>query len=157
MMSFAVPIILRLLGLFGVKLSPFAAGAIVAGAIAVLFAGYSGWLVHRGYAWANSKCEAAALQSKIDALELDRDAGRAALADARLRVLGIERQANADKEGTAAYVEDLKKRFASACAITDDDLRGMRIIPPGGAAAGAAAGGRFPDAAGRAAKGRARR
>lgn len=151
-MSVAIPIIIRLLGLFGVKLSPFVAGAMVAGVIAVAFAGYSGWLVHRGYDWADGKCEARALQSKIDALEADRDAGRAALADARLRQAGIELQANAEKQGTAVYVEGLKARFASACALNDDDLRGMRVIAPSGAAAGAATGRRFPDAAGRRAK-----
>jgi len=146
-MSVAIPIIIRLLSLFGIKLSPFVAGAIVAGVIIIAFAGYSGWLVHRGYAWAGGKCEARALQSKIDALEADRDAGHAALADARLRSAGIELQANAEREGTAAYVEDLKARFASACAITDDDLRGLRIVPRGGAAAGSAARGESLDAA----------
>ena len=153
-MTAAIPIIIRLLSLFGIKLSPFAAGAIVAGVIAVAFAGYSGWLVHRGYAWAEGKCEAAALQSKIDALERDRDATRSALADARLRTAAIELQANAEKEGTANYVEQLKANFSSACAIIDDDLRGMRIVAPGGGAARAAAGRGFLDEARRRAKGR---
>ncbi|WFU19438.1 hypothetical protein [Bradyrhizobium sp. CB3481] len=53
--------------------------------------------------------------------------------DARLRTATIELQANADKEGTAIYVEQLKARFESACAITNDELRGMRIKPEGGA------------------------
>jgi hypothetical protein len=152
-MSAVIAFIIRVLALFGVSLSPSAAGAIVAGGVALLLGGGSLALYAKGYAAADAKCDAAALQSKIDVLEADRDAARRALADARLRAASIELQANADKEGTAVYVEQLKTRFASACAITDDDLRGMRIKPPGGAAKGIAAGKRFLDAARRGAKG----
>lgn len=100
-MSVAIPVLIRLLSLFGVSLSPFAAGAIVAGAIAIAFAGYSGWLVHRGYDWAETKCEAATLREHNQQLESrlaekarqiaiingiqQRDAKRAADAEATLR------------------------------------------------------------------------
>lgn len=151
-MSAAIAFIIRVLALFGVSLSPFAAGAIVAGGAALLLGGGSLALYAKGYAAADAKCDAAALQSKIDVLEADRDAARRALADARLRAAAIELEANADKEGTAVYVKQLEARFASACAITDDDLRGMRIKPPG-AAARAAAGAGLLDAARRRAKG----
>jgi hypothetical protein len=75
------------------------------------------------------------------ALERDAEVPRSALAEARLRAAGIELQSNAERAETANYVEQLKARFESACAITDDDLRGMRVRSgeaPDGAAKGAA-------------------
>lgn len=146
----AIAVIIRLLSLFGVRLSPFAGGAIVAGLVALAIGGAGVTLWVNGYHAAESKCEAAALRSKIAALERDAEVARNALADARLRAAGIELQSNAEKAETATYVEQLKARFASACAITDDDLRGMRIPAPS-VEKGAAAGSRVLDAAGRAA------
>lgn len=63
-MSVAVGIAIRLLGLFGVSLSPFWGGAILAALLATAFAGYSGYLVHRGYDWAEGKCEAQQLSDR---------------------------------------------------------------------------------------------
>jgi hypothetical protein len=156
-MSAVIAFIIRVLALFGVSLSPFAAGAIVAGGFAALLGGGSLALYAKGYAAADGKCDAAALQSRVDVLEADRDAARRALADARLKATSIELQANADKEGTAVYVEQLKADFKSVCAITDDDLRGMRVKQRGRAASGIAAGGRLLDAARRRAAGSAGR
>lgn len=100
-MSIAVSIVIRLLALFGVSLSPFAAGAAVAGLIAVGFAGWSGFMVHTGYAWAESDCDAERLRSANAQLESTlkekdrqlafvnamqaRDAARAAEAEGRLQ------------------------------------------------------------------------
>ena len=153
-MSAAIPIVIRLLSLFGFRLSPFAGGAIVAGGIMLAIVGTGLAVYAKGYRAAETKCEAAALQSKIDALERDADIARSALADARLRSATIQLQAEAEQRGTANYVEQLKAHYSSACAINDDDLRGMRIErgeAPGSAEKGAAAGGRLLDAAGRAA------
>lgn len=148
-MSVIIPLVIRVLALFGVRLSPFAGGAIVAGLVALALGGASFALYLKGYHAAEATCEAAALRSQIAALERDAAVARDALADARLRAAGIELQSNAEKAETQNYVEQLKARFASACAINDDDLRGMRINVAPGAAAGAAAGGRRADAPGR--------
>ncbi|MBR0695937.1 protease IV [Bradyrhizobium lablabi] len=129
-MSWIVAIVVRLAGLAGITLSPFAAGALFAGALAIVIggAGLAGGLelYNAGYRAADSAWRAKNLQARIDALEVDQDAARRALADARLKVAAIEKQSAEDKQGTADYVEDLKKRFQAACAITDDDLRGLR-------------------------------
>ncbi len=125
-MSVAIGIVIRLLGLCGVSLSPFLAGAIVAGLVAG-GAGLAGLhLYNAGYRSADEKCDAAALRSQLEAVRRDRDAARLAERDALGKTALIEKQANDDKEGTAAYVEQLKAHFQNACALTDDDLRGMR-------------------------------
>lgn len=125
-MSAIVGLIVRGLGLVGVSLSPFWAGAIVMGAIAAAAGGVGVHLYNAGWNSADAHWQAKALQSQIDALTMDRDQARAALSDERLRVADIERQANADKEGTSVYVDELKKTFAAACALDDADLRFLR-------------------------------
>ncbi|SDC06085.1 hypothetical protein SAMN05216337_1001154 [Bradyrhizobium brasilense] len=146
-MSLIVPIILRLAALAGLKLSPFAAGAALAGVLAVALAGAGAAtglkIYNAGQSSAESECQAAALQARIDTLEADQAIGRRALADARLKVTALEEQSEQDRKGTADYVEDLKKSYQAACALTDDDLRGLRAQGRAGrgpAAKGAAGG-----------------
>lgn len=153
----AIAVIIRLLCLFGFRLSPFAAGAIAAGLIVAGAGGVALHLYNAGYRSADEKCDAASLRSQLEAVRIDRDAARLAERDAIGKSALIEHQANADKEGTAAYVEQLKAHFANACALTDDDLRGMRAQAGAGRTAKrAAASGRVPDAARRGATDRAR-
>ena len=98
--------------------------------IAALLGGFGvgAWKIYdAGYAAAGSKCEAEALQSKLDAMQKDRDNARAAAADASLKLAALEAQSKIEEERTAAYVEDLKNHPAPGCALTCDDLRGMRI------------------------------
>lgn len=122
-MSVAVAIVVRILGLFGVSLSPFVAGAIVAGVIAAAAGFVSLHLYNAGWHAADNAWQAKALQSQIDALTEDRDQARRALGDERLKVASIELQSSAAKEETETYVENLKKTFAAACALDDADIR----------------------------------
>lgn len=95
------------------------------------------WVGHHQMA---SECHedevAAALQSKIDAANEDRDAARAAAADASLKLAAIQKQSEDDKERTDQYVHELENRPAAKpddknpCGLTDDDLRGMRATGP---------------------------
>lgn len=133
-MSVAVGFIIRLLGLFGISLSPFLAGAIVAGLIAGAFGFYSYKLYDAGYSSAEGECQAAALQSKIDALEMDRDNAQLAAKAAAMKLASIEKATEENKGRTDAYVAELEKRAsapqpdgskASGCGLTPDDLRGM--------------------------------
>lgn len=57
--------------------------------IAGVLAGLSiaGGLVTTGYNWASSKCEAAALRAKLDAVTIERDAVNTRLADAAKRLI----------------------------------------------------------------------
>lgn len=100
-MSAAVGIVIRLLGLFGVSLSPFAAGAIVAGLIAVGFAGWSGFMVHKGYAWAEAEC----------------DAERLGAENARLASTLKE------KDRQLAIVNAVQARDAARAKVAEDALR----------------------------------
>lgn len=128
-MSAAIALVIRVLALFGVSLSPFAAGAILA-AVAIGAAGVGGLRIYEaGRNAAEIKCEAAALEAQLRATEIDRDASVKALGDARLRTAAVERQASDEQERTAAYVATLEKQAGAACALNDDDLRGMRIVP----------------------------
>jgi hypothetical protein len=151
MSALAIALITRLSGLFGLKLSEFWAGAIAAALLAAGLGLYSWRLYDAGYASAEGKCEAAALQSQIDALQADRDNAMAAARDAALRLASIEKQAHDNDERTAAYVAELEARKQdgkpNACALTCDDLRGMRIVSkacPAGPRPAAGAGAVFP-------------
>ncbi len=142
-MSAAVALLVRILGLFGVSLSPFVAGAVLAAVIAAGAGLFGLHLYNAGYASADSAWQAKALQSQIDALVADRDLARRALGDERLRTAAIELQSTADKEGTAVYVEQLKTSFAAACALNDADIDFLRkrAGPGRGQARAAGAGG----------------
>lgn len=139
-MSALVAIALRLFGLFGIKLSPFIGGAIVAGLVAA-GAGLVGLHIYNsGWNNADALWRAKALQSRIATLEADRDNAQKALGDARLRLAAIEAQSNADKEGTANYVKTLEAHFSAACALDDADIDFLRkgIAGPGRARPGSA-------------------
>jgi len=110
-----------------VGVPPIVIEIVVLAALFLAFAGVGIHVYDAGYAAADSKCEAAALQAKLDALQKDRDDARAAAADASLKLAAVQAQTDAEKEQTDAYIAELEKRPApSNCALTDDDLRGMR-------------------------------
>lgn len=152
-MSALIGVIVQLAGLAGVKLSPFKAGALVAGVLALLIgaallaAGVH--LFNAGYAKADGAWREKALDAQLAAARKDLAEANRAAGDAVLRARAIEQQAEQERAGTDAYVEDLRKQNAAlagsgkpnACALSCDDLRGMRIASP--ACTGAAR----PDAA----------
>ncbi|UGY23701.1 hypothetical protein HU675_0038110 [Bradyrhizobium septentrionale] len=135
----------RVAGLFGLKISGFAAGAIVAGLIAAAL-GASGFkLYEMGRSAAEAECQTAALQSQIDAANADKENAQKAAAEAKLKAAGLESRAADEKERTADYVKELEQRAAKAeadaaaahlpppvngDALTCDDLRGMRAHLP---------------------------
>ncbi|UGY23080.1 hypothetical protein HU675_0034755 [Bradyrhizobium septentrionale] len=104
-MSWIVAIVIRLAGLAGVSLSPFAAGALIAGGLAVLAGGAAisgaAHLYNAGFSSADAKCEAAQvaeqnaqLQARLEEKDRQlvfanalqqRDAKRAAEAEAQLK------------------------------------------------------------------------
>lgn len=122
-MSMIVGLIVRGAGLFGFSLSPFMAGAIMAGVLAAAFGVYSAKVYFAGYHSAEAKCEAAALRAKIAAMKADLDAAQAAAKDADARADAIRAEAETTKELTNAYIAELAKRPNGACALNDADLR----------------------------------
>jgi hypothetical protein len=107
--------------------SPIVIEAIVFGALLLAFAGVGLHVYDKGYASAENKCQADALQAELEAVQKDLDNARAAAADASLKLAALQASADAEKEQTDAYVADLAKRPAPSCALTCDDLRGLRI------------------------------
>jgi len=130
MTALAFRAVLFVAGLFGVRLSDFAAGAIAAAVTVAAIAGgisYIAFTAYRhGVEKTEAKWQARALQSKLDAANADLAAARTAAADAALRARAIEAQSQIEMEGVAEYVEELKTRAAPACLLTDADLRGLR-------------------------------
>src|SRR4051812_23958227 len=108
-MSLIVSAIVWIAGRFGINLSGFAAGALVAAGLFLAFGAYSYKLYEAGRSSAQSECEADALRSQLDAVKADRDRARLAAASASLRMAAIEAAANVDNEGTAKYVEELQQ------------------------------------------------
>ncbi|MET4170948.1 type II secretory pathway pseudopilin PulG [Bradyrhizobium sp. LA6.1] len=149
--------IVQLAGLAGVKLSPFKAGAIVAGVLALvigisaLVAGVH--LYNAGYAAADGAWREKALDAQLAAARADQAAARLAAADAEARADKILHQAEQEKAGTDAYVDQLQKQNAAlaaagkpnACGLTCADLRGLRIKSAACAAPPRAAAGGQPD------------
>jgi hypothetical protein len=86
-----------------------------------------------GFRVSDERAALANLKSQLAAVEQDRGNARKAAADAALRGAAIEANAAVEKESTDAYIRDLESRPNTACALTDDDLRGMRAIRPGDA------------------------
>ncbi|GIQ73174.1 hypothetical protein [Bradyrhizobium sp. RD5-C2] len=104
-MSWVVAIVMRLAGLAGVNLSPFAAGALCAGGLAVVAGGAAiaggAHLYNAGFGSAEAKCEAAQvaaqnaqLQARLEEKDRQlvfanalqqRDAKRAAAAEAQIQ------------------------------------------------------------------------
>jgi len=81
--------------------SKFAAGAIIAGLLATAFVGWSGYLVHYGYEWAQGKCEAASLKLKNEQLAT----------------------ALAEKERELAAANEIQKQDAQRAADAETQLR----------------------------------
>jgi hypothetical protein len=143
-MSAVIAVVVQLAGLAGVRLSPFWAGAALAGAIALVLGGCAlGAGVHlynAGYASADGKWREKALEAQLAAARADLDAANRAAGDEALRAASIQQQAEQERAGTDAYVEELKQRAAGACTLTCDDLRGLRIKSNACAAAAGPAG-----------------
>jgi hypothetical protein len=114
---------------------PIAIEAVVFGLLLLAFTGAGFKIYDAGYAAADSKCQAAALQSQLAAVEADRDNARSAAADASLKLAALEANSTIEQERTAEYVDELEGRAAAAksegrpnaCALTCDDMRGLRI------------------------------
>jgi hypothetical protein len=101
MMSAALKVLQLGASLFGLRLSPFATGALAAAGLAIGLAGAAGYLVHLGAGRAEQACEAGTLRAQNDALAAElrdkqrslalingiaeRDAVRAEAAEAQLR------------------------------------------------------------------------
>lgn len=117
-----IPFLARITGV-----SPIVIEAVVLGLLLLAFAGFGVKIYDAGYSAADSKCQAAALQSQLDAVRKDRDDARQAAADASLKLTALKAQSKEEEERTADYVAELEKRPAPNCALTCDDLRGMRI------------------------------
>jgi hypothetical protein len=144
-MSAIIAVVVQLAGLAGIRLSPFWAGAALAGIVALMLGGCAlGAGVHlynAGYAAADGKWREKALEAQLAAVQADRDAAKRAAADEALRAASIQQQAEQERAGTDAYVEELKSHVVGACALSCDDLRGMRIKSGACAAAAGSAGG----------------
>ncbi|WP_316172158.1 MULTISPECIES: protease IV [unclassified Bradyrhizobium] len=117
-----IAVLARLTGL-----SPIVLEAIALGLLLIAFAGVGIHVYDAGYAAADSQCQAAALRAQLAAAAKDRDDARVAAADASLKLAAIQQQSKVEEERTADYVAELEKRPAPSCALTCDDLRGMRI------------------------------
>ncbi|MDI3559558.1 protease IV [Bradyrhizobium sp. Arg816] len=145
--------IVRLAGLAGVKLSPFWAGAALAGALALIIGASATaagvHLYNAGYAAADGAWREKALDAQLAAARKDLLEANRAAGDAALRAGAIEQKAEQEKAGTDAYVDELQRRNAAlaaagkpnACGLTCDDLRGMRIKSAACAAPAGSAGG----------------
>lgn len=124
-MSAVVGLAIRLLGLFGVSLSPFWGGAIVAGLIAAAIGGAGLHLYNAGWHSADNQWQARALQSKLDAANADLDNMKRAAADASLRAEAIEGDLSTERGRTASYVDYLRTHKVGGCDLGDPDISGM--------------------------------
>ncbi|TFV34539.1 protease IV [Bradyrhizobium frederickii] len=156
-MSAVIAGLVQLAGVAGVRLSPFWAGAALAGVLALLIgSGATAAGVHlynAGYAAADSAWREKALEAQLAAARKDLQEANRAAADAVLRARAIEQQAEQERAGTDAYVDELTRQNAAlaaagkpnACGLTCTDLRGMRIKSAACAAETGSAGGPSAD------------
>ncbi|MEY9674561.1 hypothetical protein [Bradyrhizobium elkanii] len=104
-MSWVVAILMRLAGVAGVNLSPFAAGALFAGGLAVLAGGAAvaagAHLYNAGFSSADAKCEAAQVAEQNAQLQ------------ARL----------AEKERQLVFANSLQQRDAKRAAAAEEQLK----------------------------------
>lgn len=107
-----------------IPLVPYARLA-VAGAVIAL--GASCYLA--GIGSAQSVCETAELRDRLAAVTFERDAARTAAEDASRRSLILDQGLYDSQERTNAYETTLASRPDAGCALTDDDLRGVRGGP----------------------------
>ncbi|WLB43006.1 protease IV [Bradyrhizobium ottawaense] len=156
-MSALIAGLVQLARLAGVRLSPFWAGAALASVLALLIGGGATaagvHLYKAGYAAADGAWREKALEAQLAAARKDLLEANRAAADAVLRARAIEQQAEQERAGTDAYVDDLRKQNAAlaaagkpnACGLTCADLRGMRIKSAACAAEAGSAGGAGSD------------
>jgi outer membrane murein-binding lipoprotein Lpp len=110
---------LALLGLSPLK-------ALMIGSIVLAGLAFVGGVWKSGYNYAQRACEAAALRSKIEAMQTDMRAATEAAASADRARAEIEATSAEDKKRIEQYEQELRKRPAAACTLGDDDLRWLR-------------------------------
>ena len=75
-----------------------------------------------GFRVADNRAEAAALRSKLEAAEVDRDAANQSAERLERDRQELARAAEEDQRRIATYEEALKARPNAACTLTDDDF-----------------------------------
>ena len=75
-----------------------------------------------GFRVADNRAEAAALRSKLEAAEVDRDAANQSAERLERDRQELARAAGEDQRRIATYEEALKARPNTACTLTDDDF-----------------------------------
>ena len=124
MTAIVVDIIVKLAGLFGVRLSPFIGGAILAAVVAVGFAGYSAYVFEAGYSHAASKCEADALRKENAALTAELIEKRRELAAiAQIQEQDAKRAADAEQQ-FHDYQEAINATPVNPAVCLDRDASG---------------------------------
>lgn len=83
-----------------------------------------------GFRISDERAEADALRSKLAAASVDLEATQQAANEAEAARVELAKQSQADQERIAQYETTLKARPADGCALTDDDLRWLRVGPP---------------------------
>lgn len=139
-MSVIVSIVIRLLGLFGVSLSPFMVGAALS-VLALLGSGIALLAAsHHGYAKAANVCQEKALKAQLQVVTIERDSmnARATRAEDRVReVAGVVVTQEGDIEKLRGEVKQLQstkegaKRDPKAlmddhCNVTGTGARRLR-------------------------------
>lgn len=81
---------------------------------------------NRGFAAADAQWKARALQSKIDAANSDKAIAQASVDDAQKQIDDLTKTLADEKLRSADYAKQLQGHSAPDCALTDDDLRGLR-------------------------------
>lgn len=119
-------VVLRVLAVFGIT----PAGALLWAGIAAGVLVAIGGVWKAGYNHAHRACEAAALRSKIDAMQTDMRAASEAAAAAERARAELEQESEKDKARIADYEQALRKRPDARCALGDDDLRWLRGDKP---------------------------
>lgn len=102
--------------MFGLRLWPFASGAIAAAALAASLAGAAGYLVHVGRSKARTACQADKLQAENDTLS-------AQLADRQRAIALINGIAECDPAGADAAEAQLRNNQANIDATPRNPLR----------------------------------
>lgn len=114
-----------LAGAAGFSLSPFAAGALLMGAVTIGIGGGLTWFgVHqfnKGVAQERAKCQADKLQSQLNAANADLQAAHRANAFGRAEVSKLEGQYAAEQKRSEDYAERIKK-LGLVCGLTGDDV-----------------------------------
>lgn len=94
--------------------------------IGLIVAAAYGAGVWKGHSIATGKCNAAALLSKIDAMNTDLDAATKAADEAEKARSDLAAISADDKLRIEEYETQLRKRPDAACTLGDDDIRWLR-------------------------------